>query len=93
MTLRKDGDQSSSLFCRELFPDLVTEIEEKLARLTELKKQNEKEASSKASETNQVVDSSTNGMAYGFCTNVIIFLMFGIFVCIVKKIYESGEEE
>lgn len=70
----------------------MTEIEEKLARLTELKKQNE-EASSKASETNQVIDSSTNGTAYNLCTNVIIFLMFGIFVCIVKKIYESGEEE
>lgn len=92
MTSSKGEAQPSSFF-RELFPDLVTEIEEKLARLTELKKQNEKEASEKAGETNQVADTSTNGTAYNLCTNVIIFLMFGIFVCIVKKIYESGEEE
>jgi len=79
---------------RELFPDLVKEIEEKLEKINELKKQNEKEASEKASsEVNQVQQSSNNGTAYNFCTNVIILVMFGIFICIVKKIYESGEQE
>jgi len=79
---------------RELFPDLVTEIEEKLEKINELKKQNEKEASEKASsDVNQVQQSTNNGTAYNFCTNVIILVMFGIFICIVKKIYESGEQE
>jgi F0F1-type ATP synthase assembly protein I len=71
----------------------VTEIQAKLEKLNELKKANEKEASEKASsETNQV-DSTTNGTAYNLCTNVIILVMFGIFICIVKKIYESGEQD
>lgn len=70
----------------------MTEIQAKLERLNEMKKQNEKEASEKASsETNQV--DSSNGTAYNLCTNVIILVMFGIFICIVKKIYESGEQD
>lgn len=79
---------------RELFPDLVTEIQEKLEKINEIKKQNEKEASQKAAanESGQVDSISNNGTIYNFCTNVIILVMFGIFVCIVKKIYESGEE-
>lgn len=79
---------------RELFPELVTEIEEKLEKINEMKKFNEKEANEKASsETNQVDSTSNNGTAYNLCTNVIILVMFGIFICIVKKIYESGEQE
>lgn len=59
-----------------------------------MKKQNEKEASEKAaSETNQLDSATNNGTAYNLCTNVIILVMFGIFICIVKKIYESGEQE
>lgn len=78
-------------FC-ELFPDLVTEIKAKLEKINELKKQNEKEASEKqAIETNQV-DSSSN-TAYNFCFNVIILVIFGVFICIVKKIYESGDQD
>lgn len=78
---------------RELFPELVTEIQENLDKINEIKKQNEKEASQKAaaSESSQI-DSISNGTIYNFCTNVIILVMFGIFICIVKKIYESGEE-
>lgn len=57
-----------------------------------MKKQNAKDASEKnSSDTNQV--DSTNGTAYNLCTNVIILVMFGIFICIVKKIYESGLEQ
>lgn len=79
---------------RELFPDLVTEIQEKLEKINEIKKQNEKEASAKAAanESSQIDSISNNGTIYNFCTNVIILVMFGIFICIVKKIYESGEE-
>ena len=77
---------------RELFPDLVTEITAKLEKINEIKKRNEKEASEKAL-TEPKLDSATNGTAYNLCTNVIILVMFGIFVCIVKKIYESGEQE
>lgn len=78
----------------ELFPDLVTEIQEKLEKLNELKKQNAKEANGRgATETNQVDSTTNNGTAYNLCTNVIILVMFGIFICIVKKIYESGEQE
>lgn len=72
----------------------MTEIQEKLEKINELKKQSEKEASEKAS-TETKVDSATNnnGTAYNLCTNVIILVMFGIFICIVKKIYESGEQD
>jgi ubiquitin-conjugating enzyme E2 J2 len=79
---------------RELFPDLVTEIQEKLEKINEIKKQNEEEASKKAAanESSQIDSISNNGTIYNFCTNVIILVMFGIFICIVKKIYESGEE-
>lgn len=77
-----------------MFPDLVTEIEAKLEKLNEMRKQNEKEASEKGtSESNQVDSTSINGTAYNLCTNVIILVMFAIFVCIVKKIYESGEQD
>lgn len=79
--------------CRELFPDLVIEIQERLEKLNEIKKQNEKDASNRSAETNQVDSSSNNGTAYNLFTNVIILVMFGIFICIVKKIYESGEQE
>jgi len=79
---------------KELFPDLVKEIEEKLVKINEMKKQNEKEASEKAaSEANQVETSTNHGAAYNLFTNVIILVMFGIFICIVKKVYESGEQE
>lgn len=79
---------------RELFPDLVTEIQAKLEKINEMKKQSEKEASEKAGhDTSQADSSSNNGTAYNLCTNVIILVMFGIFICIVKKIYESGEQE
>lgn len=79
---------------RELFPDLVTEIQENLDKINEIKRQNEKEASAKAAanESSQIDSISNNGTIYNFCTNVIILVMFGIFICIVKKIYESGEE-
>lgn len=77
----------------ELFPDLVTEIKEKIEKINELKKQNEKEATEKAaSETNQL-DSSSNNGTYNFCFNVIILVIFGVFICIVKKIYESGDQD
>ncbi|XP_070509393.1 ubiquitin-conjugating enzyme E2 J2 [Chironomus tepperi] len=76
----------------ELFPELVVEIKSKLEKISELKKQNEKEASEKsATETNQIDSSSNN--AYNFCFNVIIFVIFGVFICIVKKIYESGDQD
>lgn len=72
----------------------MTEIQAKLERINEMKKQSEKEASEKAStETNQVDSATNNGTAYNLCTNVIILVMFGIFICIVKKIYESGEQD
>lgn len=83
----------NEIFC-ELFPDLVTEIKAKLEKINEIKKQNEKEAAEKeTSEVNQLDSSSNYGTAYNFCFNVIIFVLFGVFICIVKKIYESGEEE
>ncbi|CRK99454.1 CLUMA_CG012646, isoform A [Clunio marinus] len=79
---------------KELFPDLVSEIQEKLEKINEMKKKNEKEASEKsANETNQLDSATNNGTVYNLCTNVIILVMFGIFICIVKKIYESGEQE
>jgi len=79
---------------RELFPDLQLVIQEKLEKINEMRKQSEKEASEKAAnETNQVDSATNNGTAYNLCTNVIILVMFGIFVMIVKKIYESGEQE
>lgn len=78
-------------FC-ELFPDLVTEIKSKLEKINELKKQNEKEANEKAAIETHAVDSTSNN-AYNFCFNVIIFVIFGVFICIVKKIYESGDQE
>lgn len=81
------------LLFRELFPDLVTEIQVKLEKINEMKKQSEKEASEKAANETHQVDSTTNATAYNLCTNVIILVMFGIFICIVKKIYESGEQE
>jgi F0F1-type ATP synthase assembly protein I len=71
----------------------VTEIQEKLEKINELKKQNEKEASEKASAETKVDSATNNGTAYNLCTNVIILVMFGIFICIVKKIYESGEQD
>jgi F0F1-type ATP synthase assembly protein I len=71
----------------------VTEIQEKLEKINELKKQNEKEASEKAQAETKVDSSTNNGTAYNLCTNVIILVMFGIFICIVKKIYESGEQD
>lgn len=81
-------------FFRELFPELMTEIQVKLEKINEMKKQSEKEASEKAALTPSQVDTATNnGTAYNLCTNVIILVMFGIFICIVKKIYESGEQE
>lgn len=81
----------NEIFC-ELFPELVVEIKSKLEKINELKKKNEKEASEKSTtETNQVDSSSNN--AYNFCFNVIIFVIFGVFICIVKKIYESGDQE
>lgn len=79
----------------ELFPEIVIEIKAKLERINEIKKQNEKEATEKAaSEVNQLDSSSNNGTAYNFCFNVIILVIFGVFICIVKKIYESsGDQE
>lgn len=78
----------------ELFPDLVTEIKEKLEKINEIKRQNEKEAKDKmTSESNQLDSTSNNGVAYNFCFNVIIIVLFGVFVCIVKKIYESGDSD
>lgn len=72
----------------------MTEIQEKLEKLNEIKKQNEKEANGRSpNETNQVDSTTNNGTAYNLCTNVIILVMFGVFICIVKKIYESGELE
>jgi ubiquitin-conjugating enzyme E2 J2 len=79
-------------FC-ELFPDLVVEIKAKLEKINEIRKQNEKEASEKATETNQLDSATNNGTAYNFCFNVIIIVLFGVFICIVKKIYESGDNE
>lgn len=85
---------NDSLTFRELFPDLVKEIEEKLEKINEMKKQNAKEASEKAaSEGNQVEATTNHGAAYNLFTNVIILVMFGIFICIVKKVYESGEQD
>lgn len=80
-------------FC-ELFPDLVIEIKEKLEKINEIKRQNEKEASEKSNgESKEQLDNATNnGTVYNFCFNVIILVLFGVFVCIVKKIYESGDE-
>lgn len=78
----------------ELFPDLVVEIKGKLEKINEIRKQNEKEASEKAStDTNQLDSATNNGTAYNFCFNVIILVLFGVFICIVKKIYESGDNE
>lgn len=72
----------------------MTEIQVKLEKINEIKKQSEKEASEKAALAPSQVDGATNnGTAYNLCTNVIILVMFGIFICIVKKIYESGEQE
>jgi F0F1-type ATP synthase assembly protein I len=71
---------------------LVTEIQVKLDKINEMKKQNEKEASEKAANEPKAV-ATNNGTAYNLCTNVIILVMFGIFICIVKKIYESGEQD
>lgn len=72
---------------------MVTEIQEKLEKINELKKQNEKEASGKVSSETKVDSATNNGLAYNLCTNVIILVLFGILVCIVKKIYESGEQD
>lgn len=78
----------------ELFPDLVLEIKTKVEKINEIKKQNEKDATEKtASEVNQLDSSSNNGAAYNFCFNVIILVIFGVFICIVKKIYESGDQD
>lgn len=80
-------------FC-ELFPDLVVEMKEKLEKINEIRKQNEKEATEKmATESNQLDSATNNGTAYNFCFNVIILVLFGVFICIVKKIYESGDNE
>ncbi|KAG5681902.1 hypothetical protein PVAND_011307 [Polypedilum vanderplanki] len=78
----------------ELFPDLVTEIKAKLEKINEIKKQNEKEATEKtANEVNQL-DSSSNNGTFNFCFNVIILVIFGVFVCVVRKVlYESGDQE
>lgn len=79
----------NEMFC-ELFPELVVEIKDKLEKINEIKRQNAKEANLKVtSESNQL--DSTSGTAYNFCFNVIILVLFGIFICIVKKIYESGD--
>lgn len=85
-----DFNLKNETFC-ELFPDLVDVIKVKLERINELKKQNEKEASEKTAIETHQLNSSTN--AYNFCFNVIILVIFGVFICIVKKIYESGEDE
>lgn len=61
--------------------------------MNEIKKRNEKEASEKALTEPKLDSATNNGTAYNLCTNVIILIMFGIFICIVKKIYESGEQE
>lgn len=83
----------NEVFC-ELFPDLVTEIKQKLERINEIKKQNEKVASEKVtSDSNQLDSATNNGTVYNFCFNVIILILFGVFICIVKKIYESGDDD
>jgi ubiquitin-conjugating enzyme E2 J2 len=80
-------------FC-ELFPDEVQEIKTRLEKMNEIKKQNEKEALEKAAhELNQLDSSSNNPTAYNLCFNVIIVVIFGVFICIVKKIYESGDQD
>lgn len=79
-------------FC-ELFPEIVDVIKDKLEKINEIKRQNAKEASLKVSSESNQLDSATNGTAYNFCFNVIILVLFGIFICIVKKIYESGDNE
>lgn len=79
---------------RELFPDLVMDMELKLQKFNEIRKQNEKEAAEKALQDSSQQDAVTNnGTAYNLCINVIILVIFAVFVCIVKKIYESGEDE
>jgi phage-related protein len=77
----------------ELFPELVIEIKAKLEKINEMKKQNEKEATEKAASDVNQLDSSSNNGTFNFCFNVIILVIFGIFICIVKKIYESGDQE
>lgn len=57
-----------------------------------MKKRNEKEIIEKTTNEFNPADSTTNS-CYSLCTNVIIILMFGIFICIVKKIYETGDQE
>lgn len=79
-------------FC-ELFPDLVTEIKAKLEKINEMKKQNEKEATEKAANDTTQLNGASNNGTFNFCFNVIILVIFGVFVCIVKKIYESGDQE
>lgn len=66
----------------------------KVEKINEIRKQNEKEATERAaSESNQLDSATNNGAAYNFCFNVIILVLFGVFICIVKKIYESGDNE
>lgn len=82
----------NEIFC-ELFPEIVDVIKDKLEKINEIKRQNAKEASLKVTSDSNQLDSATNGTAYNFCFNAIILVLFGVFICIVKKIYESGDNE
>lgn len=79
---------------KELFPDLVKIMEEKINKIMEIRKQNESLAGDKnKGEPN--LDSAGNPInnngAYNIYTNIIIFILFGLFIAIVKKVYENGE--
>ncbi|CAO1388339.1 unnamed protein product [Diamesa hyperborea] len=79
---------------KELFPDLVKIMEEKIQKIMEIRKQNESLAGEKA-KGDPNLDSAGNPInnngAYNIYTNIIIFILFGLFIAIVKKVYENGE--
>lgn len=80
---------------KELFPDLVKIMEEKINKIMEIRKQNESLAGEKNKADNPNLDSAGNPInnngAYNIYTNIIIFILFGLFIAIVKKVYENGE--
>lgn len=80
---------------KELFPDLVKIMEEKIQKIMEIRKQNESLAGEKNKGDNPNLDSAGNPInnngAYNIYTNIIIFILFGLFIAIVKKVYENGD--